>query len=202
MGDGIEWLADQDDWSHTVFFARGVTPEELGARLGGLPASVPPPLTGQEAWDRVMDLGTDEETVARVGSEAGWAFAVLYGFEDGGDRLQDIARGAEAIQLVPAWDHPPARFSYAEDGTLACSFGIGEEAWRVGERPDLLLPELVDAGVLHPDGTYAGPDGSDHRVRVRNTLAVIQRRFGVSLSRDDVERSRLPAFVISSGRLP
>jgi hypothetical protein len=68
--------------------------------------------------------------------------------------------------------------------------------WREGSRPDLLLPEIVDAGVLHADGTYAWPEDSDHRDRDRNTLSVIERRFGISLSRSDVENGRLPAYAI------
>ncbi|MCX5554845.1 DUF6461 domain-containing protein [Streptomyces sp. NBC_00038] len=197
MGGGIQWLVDQDDWRHCVVFARGITPEELGLRMGGVPGSVVSPITDIEAWDMVLDLATDDDDVVRVGARGGWSFAVEYGLGDGGERLADVSRsGVEVVHLNPSVDHPPAMFSYARDGVDVCRFGIGEEVWRWGEQPDLLLPELVAAGVLHPDGEYARPDSESYRDRDRHTLALIEIRFGLSLPRDEVENERLPAFVI------
>ncbi|MFB6558843.1 hypothetical protein ACFCYH_08055 [Streptomyces sp. NPDC056400] len=80
-------------------------------------------------------------------------------------------------------------FSYARGGADVCSFGIGEEVWRWGEQPDLLLPELIAAGVLHPDG-------ESYLDRERHTLALIETRFGLFLPRDEVVNQRLPAFLI------
>ncbi|MER5930981.1 DUF6461 domain-containing protein [Streptomyces sp. NPDC002054] len=197
MGDGIQWLVDQDDWQHGVIFARGIGPEELGVRMGGTPGSVVSPITDTEAWNMVLDLSTDDDDVVRVGACGGWSFAVEYGMGDGGDRLAEISRnGVEAIHLDPSPDHPPAMFSYARDGADVCSFGIGEEVWRWGEQPDLLLPELIAAGVLHPDGEYARPDGESYTDRDRHTLALIETRFGLSLPQDEVVNQRLLAFVI------
>ncbi|WP_405910746.1 MULTISPECIES: DUF6461 domain-containing protein [unclassified Streptomyces] len=196
-GGGIQWLVDQDDWRHCVVFARGITPEELGLRMGGVPGSVVSPITGTEAWDMVLDLATDDDDVVRVGARGGWSFAVEYGLGDGGETLADVSRsGVEVVHLNPSVDHPPAMFSYARDGVDVCRFGIGEEVWRWGDQPDLLLPELVAAGVLHPDGEYARPDSESYRDRDRHTLALIETRFGLSLPRDEVENERLPAFII------
>ncbi|MFE1922415.1 hypothetical protein ACFW91_07625 [Streptomyces asoensis] len=175
MSGGIQWLVDQDEWRHGVVFARGIEPEELGVRMGGRPGSVVSPITDTEAWNLVLDLATDNDDVVRVGACCGWSFGVEYGMGDGGDRLVEISRnGVEAIHLNPSPDHPPAMFSYARDGAGVCSFGIGEEVWRWGEQPDLLLPELIAAGVLYPDGEYARPDGESYRDRDRHTLALIE----------------------------
>lgn len=180
-----------------MVFARGITPKELGLRMGGVPGSVVSPITGTEAWDMVLDLATDDDDVVRVGARGDWSFAVEYGLGDGGERLADVSRnGVEVVHLNPSVDHPPAMFSYARDGVDVCRFGIGEEVWRWGDRPDLLLPELVAAGVLHPDGEYARPDSESYRDRDRHTLALIETRFGLSLPRDEVENERLPAFII------
>lgn len=196
-GGGIQWLVDQDDWRHCVVFARGITPQELGLRMGGVPGSVVSPITGTEAWDMVLDLATDDDDVVRIGAHGDWSFAVEYGLGDGGERLADVSRnGVEVVHLNPSVDHPPTMFSYARDGVDVCRFGIGEEVWRWGDQPDLLLPELVAAGVLHPDGEYARPDSESYRDRDRHTLALIETRFGLSLPRDEVENERLPAFII------
>jgi hypothetical protein len=195
---GIQWLVEQDDWQHSVVFARGVTPEELGLRMGGVRGSVISPITDVEAWNMVLDLSTADEDVVRVGAHGGWSFAVEYGLGDGAQRLVDISRdGVEVVHLHPSVDHPPAMFSYARDGVDVCSFGIGEECWRWGVQPDLLLPELVAAGVLHSDGEYALPEDESYRDRDRRTLAIIETRFGLSLPRDVWEGERLLAFVIA-----
>lgn len=197
MSGGIQWLVDQDDWQHGVVFARGIDPEELGVRMGGRPGSVVSPITGTQAWNMVLDLATDDDDIVRVGACGDWSFAIEYGMGDGGDRLAEISRnGVEAIHLDPCPDHPPAMFSYARYGAFVCSFGIGEEVWRWGEQPDLLLPELMAAGVLHPDGTYARPEGESYLDRDRHTLALIETRFGLSLPRDEVVNQRLRAFLI------
>ncbi|MFD3557110.1 DUF6461 domain-containing protein [Streptomyces goshikiensis] len=197
MSGGIQWLVDQADWQHGVVLARGIEPEELGVRMGGMPGSAMSPITEAEAWAMVLDLATDDDDVVRVGACCGWSFAVEYGMNAGGDRLARISRnGVEAIHLDPSPDHPPAMFSYARDGADICSFGIGEEVWRWGEQPDLLLPELIAAAVLHPDGEYARPESESYLDRDRRTLGLIETRFGLSLPRDEVVNQRLPAFLI------
>ncbi|MFF9982400.1 hypothetical protein [Streptomyces erythrochromogenes] len=197
MVDGIQWLVDQDPWQHAVVFARGIDPEELGLRMGGALGTVASPITAAEAWDRALDLGTDDDNVVRVGACAGWSFAIEYGLGDGDGRLSDISiNGVEVVGLEPSPDHPPSMFAYARDGVEVCSFGIGEEVWRWGDDPDLLLPELIAAGVLHPDGPYARSEGEDYRARDRHTLALIEAGFGLSLPRDPVVHQRLPAFLI------
>ncbi|MGX5208013.1 DUF6461 domain-containing protein [Streptomyces violaceus] len=196
MSDGIQWLIGRDDWTYSVIFARGVTPEELALRLGGAPGSVPSPITGREAWAVVMDHRTDDEALIRVGVSDGWSFALEYGVPTGTERLADISRGGvEAAHLDPQPDHPPKQFAYAKDGVIICSFGIGEEVWRWGQQPDFLLAELVQAGVLHADGEYARSDDEPFGAADRATLAILETRFGLALPHD-VEERQLPAFVI------
>ncbi|MFF3420789.1 DUF6461 domain-containing protein [Streptomyces sp. NPDC002698] len=87
--------------------------------------------------------------VARIGESQGWAFAAEYGEAPGTrhDVLEGISRkGVEAVNLDPQAFHPPSVFSYAADGELLCSFGLGEERRRWGTRPDLLQEDLRTAG--------------------------------------------------------
>ncbi|MFJ2745698.1 DUF6461 domain-containing protein [Streptomyces sp. NPDC087440] len=196
MGGSIQWLIGRDDWAYSVLFARGITPEELALRMGGVPDSVLSPITGMEAWDLATDFDTDDEHVVRVGVSGGWSFALKYGFPTGVDRLAEIARDSvEVVHLDPQPDHPPKQFAYARDGVEVCSFGIGEEAWRWGRLPDFLLNELVQNGVLFPDGTNARPDNEPFRDAERDTLTLLEARFGLSLP-CDVEERQLPAFVL------
>lgn len=195
-GDGgIRWLADWDGWYVGLTFARGIGPGELALRLGAVPGIRPGPLRAGDAWAMATETA-DGDGVARVGSWGGWSFAVEHGVPAGAERLAEVSRrGAEAVHLDPQPDHPPPQFAYARDGELVCCFGLGEEGWRGGHRPDFLLPELVAAGLLAPDGTYAAPEAEDGAGRDRRTLAVLERRFGLSLPRRLIEEAALPAFV-------
>ncbi|GGZ72135.1 DUF6461 domain-containing protein [Streptomyces subrutilus] len=193
-GGGIQWLADWPDWFAGLTLARGIGPAELAARLGALPGPGPGPLDAGQAW-RLYDT-VDGDAVARVGTWAGWAFAVEHGLPAGGERLAEVSRaGVEAVHLDPQPDRPPRQFAYARDGELVCCFGLGEECWRGGHRPDFLVPELVAAKVLAPDGGCAASDDEPGRDRDRRTLAVLEHRFGLSLPRHLIESAALPAYV-------
>lgn len=76
-----------------------------------------------------------------------------------------------------------------------CCFGLGEECWRGGHQPDFLLPELIAAKILAPDGTSTRPDGEPYECRDRDTLAVLEHRFGLALPRHLIEDAPLPAYV-------
>ncbi|WP_420082116.1 hypothetical protein ACN6AT_34470 [Streptomyces sp. JL4002] len=57
-----------------------------------MPGSVASPITQAEAWDMVLDLGTDDDDVVRVGACAGWSFAIEYGLGGGGGgRLSEFS---------------------------------------------------------------------------------------------------------------
>ncbi|MFZ3468475.1 DUF6461 domain-containing protein [Streptomyces sp. 4.24] len=192
---GIQWLADWDAWYVSLTFARGIGPGELASRLGALPGLHPGPLGAIDAWSMVTET-VDGDGVARVGSWGGWSFAVEHGMPAGAQRLAEISLGGvEAVHLDPQPDHPPKQFAYARDGELVCCFGLGEEFWRGGHRPDFLLPELVAAKILTPDGCYARPEEEPSGERDRLTLSVLEHRFALSLPRRLVEETPLPAFV-------
>ncbi|MFH7595475.1 DUF6461 domain-containing protein [Streptomyces racemochromogenes] len=194
-GGGIRWLAGWDGWYAGLTFARGIGPHQLAARLGAAPGVHPGPMGGSAAWSMAAET-RDGDGVARVGRWGGWSFAVEHGIPAGAERLTDVSRaGVEAVHLDPQPDHPPKQFAYARDGELVCCFGLGEECWRGGHRPDFLLPELVAARILAPDGTFPYPDDVPDGRRDRLTLAVLEERFGLSLPRHLVEDAPLPAFV-------
>ncbi|WP_330294935.1 hypothetical protein [Streptomyces sp. NBC_00503] len=83
----------------------------------------------------------------------------------------------------------------SESPELVCCFALGEECWRGGHRPDFLLPELVEAKILAPDGSCARPEDEPCADRDRLTLSVLEHRFALSLPRRLVEEAALPAFV-------
>ncbi|MFI0204821.1 MULTISPECIES: DUF6461 domain-containing protein [Streptomyces] len=193
--DGIRWLADWDQWFAGLTFARGIGPDELAARLGALPGVRPGPLGATAAWSLVAET-VDGDGVARVGRWGGWSFAVEHGLPAGAERLAEVSRdGVEAVHLDPQPDHPPKQFAYARDGELVCCFGLGEEVWRGGHRPDFLLPELIAAGILTPQGACARPADEAEGDRDRRVLAVLERRFRLSVPRRLIADTPLPAYV-------
>lgn len=194
-GTGIQWLAHWDSWFVSLTFARGIAPGELAARLGALPGIRPGPLGATDAWSMAGET-VDGDGVARVGRWGGWSFAVEHGMPAGAERLAEVSRGGvEAVHLDPQPDHPPRQFAYARDGELLCCFGLGEECWRGGHQPDFLLPELVAAKILSPDGACARPEDEQSEERDRLTLAVLESRFALALPRYLIEDTPLPAFV-------
>ncbi|WP_240677005.1 DUF6461 domain-containing protein [Actinacidiphila soli] len=134
MTAGVRWLAHAPCY-FSVTFVRGITPEELGVRLGADPAVAPVAATARE----VDSLLTDPNVgIAQLGEANGWAYAAEYG-EAGGTRhsvLAELSRGGcDAVNLDPQASHPPPMFSYAADGELLCSFGLAEEGQRWGRGP-------------------------------------------------------------------
>ncbi|WP_234348370.1 DUF6461 domain-containing protein [Kitasatospora sp. MY 5-36] len=220
-GDGIQWLLEiggpstgrpgtsrssmggpgTDGEVGGVVFARGITPAELAHRMGADPATATEPISDTEIRDLDIDVyrpGDDGDGVIRVGACAGWSFAIEYGDSTGGELLTEIARdGAEVVHFRPMPERRPALLDYARDGAVLCGFGLGEERWRWGQEPDLLVPDLVAAGVLEADGVTSGdpgrePDGAARR----RTLGAVERRFGLSLPRDAFGGLRLPAYAV------
>ncbi|MYS17860.1 DUF6461 domain-containing protein [Streptomyces sp. SID4982] len=192
---GICWLAECE-WHFGVTFAHGLTAEELAVRLGATPGSRP-----SVTADAAIMLLTDADVgVARIGEAGGWAFAVEYGESRGTrhDVLKMVSRGGvTAVNLDPQAFHPPPMFSCAVDDDLVCSFGLGEEWRRWGSEPDLLQEDLEDAGVILPGGQYLETSGDRHSRRIALSLGVVEKRFSLSLPRDQVLDGALPLAVIS-----
>ncbi|WP_316525512.1 DUF6461 domain-containing protein [Kitasatospora brasiliensis] len=215
-GDGIQWLAeiggpgagrpstglpDTDGEVGGVLFARGITPEELARRMGADPATATEPISDTEI--RGLDIevyrpSDDGDGVIRVGTCAGWSFAIEYGDSTGGELLTEIARdGVEVVHFRSMPRQRPALLDYARDGAVLCGFGLGEERWRWGQEPDLLVPDLVAAKVLEADGvTSCGPAREAAVAVGRRTLGAVERRFGLSLPRAALGGLRLPAYAV------
>ncbi|MBV6700465.1 DUF6461 domain-containing protein [Kitasatospora aureofaciens] len=201
MSDGIQWLAEGGRRLTGVLFARGIPPEELARRMGADPARAARPISGAEVWDldaEVYRPGADGDGVIRVGESGGWSFAIEYGDSTGGDLLTEIARdGVEVVHFRPMAEHAPALLDYARDGAVLCGFGLAEERWRWGREPDLLLPDLVAAGVLKPDGvTRVAPDGEPRAAADRRTLGAVERRFGLTLPPAVLDGIRLRTYAV------
>ncbi|MGW3071762.1 MULTISPECIES: DUF6461 domain-containing protein [unclassified Kitasatospora] len=215
-GDGIQWLAeiggpgtgrcptggaDTDGELGGVVFARGITPEELARRMGADPATATEPISDAQIRDLDIEVyrpGDDGDGVIRVGRCAGWSFAIEYGDSTGGELITEIARdGAEVVHFRPMPEQRPALLDYARDGAVLCGFGLGEERWRWGQEPDLLVPDLVAARVLEADGvTSCDPGREADGAARRRALGAVERRFGLSLPRAALGGLRLPAYAV------
>ncbi|MFI6157246.1 DUF6461 domain-containing protein [Kitasatospora sp. NPDC051170] len=199
-GDGIRWLAGVCWDLDGVVFARGIPPLELARRMGADPAAGTEPISGTEAWELDIESyrpGEDGDGVVRVGEAGGWSFAIEYGDSTGADRLTEIARdGVEVVHYRPRPEHPPAMFDYARDGAAVCGFGLGEERWRWGQEPDLMLAELVAARVLEADGVTSVAQEEDRTAVRTRSLGVIERRFGLDLPRAALGGLLLPAYAV------
>lgn len=185
----------------SVVFARGISAKGLALRMGGAPDGASEPITDAEVWDLGIEEyrpGADGDGVVRVGECAGWSFAVEYGDSTGSDRLTEISRnGVETFHYVPMQEHPPATVNYARDGVLTWGLGLKEETHRWGREPDLLLPDLIAAQVLGPDGATPGAaEGEHYTTAYRRTLGVIEKRFSLSLSPAYLNEARLPAYAV------
>ncbi|WP_395298401.1 DUF6461 domain-containing protein [Kitasatospora hibisci] len=203
MGDGIRWLPEGGETGYLsgVAMARGIDAQELALRMGAQPGAGTEPLTDAEVLQLDMTIyrpGNRGDGIVRIGEHAGWAFAFEYGDSTGSERLEEISRGgAEVVHYTPVREHPPALVCYARDGRHVCGFGLGEESTRWGEEPDLLLPDLVAAGILDPEGnTCRRPDGEHYTARNRRTLAVVEQRFGLDLPQTLLTQALLPAYAV------
>jgi hypothetical protein len=196
MYDGIVWLADCDEGSVGVVFARGISPQDLAVRMGGTPGAAVE-LTGLEVESLLHRSQTGDSNVVRVAACGAWSYAVKHLADFGGDDLATRASrgGVEVIHYVPMAWHPPDQFNYLRDGQSVCGFGIGEETHRWGQEPDHLLPALVAGGVLAPHGkTFPAPENES--VGHRRTLSVLEHYFGLCLPRDSMMRAPLPAYTV------
>ncbi|MEU8456477.1 DUF6461 domain-containing protein [Streptomyces griseoaurantiacus] len=208
MDDGIQWMVGattSSGWMLDVYFARGIGAEELALRMGARRGAGAGPMTDAEMAGLELDAYPERgpsSAVVRVGEHAGWAFALTYGPYL--DQLEKVSRdGVEAVHYHYNSEHPPTYVMYAQDGRTLCGFGLGEERCRYGQEPDLLLPDLVAAGILHPDGqTYCSPGFDDYADRQRRGLAIFAERFDLSLPRAVLAEEPLPVYAIAGSPAP
>ncbi|WP_238441984.1 DUF6461 domain-containing protein [Streptomyces pratensis] len=208
MGDGIQWMVGSttsSGWMLDVHFARGIDSAELALRMGAPLGSGTQPMTDAEMVSLDVDAYPDRgpsSAVVRAGEHSGWAFAITYGPYL--NRLDEVSRdGVEAVHYHYNSEHPPTTVLYARDGRTVCGFGLSEEHHRYGHDPDLLLPDLVAAGILRSDGkTYCDPDIDDYNDRDRRGLAIFEERFGLSLPRTVLTEDPLPVYAIMGSPAP
>jgi hypothetical protein len=208
VDDGIQWMVGattSSGWMLDVYFARGIDAGELAHRMGARRGAAAVPMTDAEVAGLDVDAYPERgpsSAVVRVGEHAGWAFALTYGPYL--DQLDKVSRdGVEAVHYHHNSEHPPTFVMYARDGRTLCGFGLLEERCRYGQEPDLLLPDLVAAGILHPDGhTYRSPVVDDYANRERRSLAVFEERFGLSLPRTVLAEEPLPVYAIAGSPAP
>ncbi|MFF2848392.1 DUF6461 domain-containing protein [Streptomyces sp. NPDC058001] len=187
--DGVTWMADVFD-TYCATFARGLDVEELVRGLGGDPARILPAVSDGDAFTLAMDEGP----VARLGTCAGWAFALEHWSAEGMDRatLRRVSAGTEAVVLLDSGT-PPKWFLYARDGEVVADFEPGVEAAQMGGAdPASLVPALHAAGLLHADGTTV-PDTDPSPL----ILGMTEQAFGLSLPREPLEHGVLPAVVLT-----
>ncbi|MFE3206281.1 DUF6461 domain-containing protein [Embleya sp. NPDC059237] len=191
--DGIAWLREAREFGsdYCVTFARGLEPLELLIRLGCNPSTVVP-MGLVDATETYFDTGV--ETI-RAGTSRGWAYAVETtgnrGFQKG---VPDaVSTGTEAV-LVYADSNPVAYLLHAENGEIVCGFEEETPDDRIGTDPDRLLPHMIAAGLLTPDGNQ--PDDSPTRgceLRMAETV------FGLDLPHDLVVHGLLLAAGLHEG---
>ncbi|MFE5332217.1 DUF6461 domain-containing protein [Embleya sp. NPDC056575] len=191
--DGIAWLREAREFGtdYCVTFARGLEPLELLTRMGCDPTTAVP-LGLVDATETYFDTGV--ETI-RAGTSHGWAYAVETtgnrGFEDG--VLAAVSAGTEAV-LVHSDCNPVAYLIYAEDGEVVCGFEQDAPEDRFGTDPDRLLPHMITAGLLAPDGT-APDDDAPRGCELRMAETV----FGLALPHHDVVHGPLLAAGLREG---
>ncbi|MEU0936212.1 DUF6461 domain-containing protein [Embleya sp. NPDC005971] len=192
--DGIAWLrgAREFESDRCVTFARGLEPLELLIRLGCDPATAVP-MGLVDATETYFDTGV--ETI-RAGTSRGWAYAV----ETTGNRgsrpgvLDAVSAGAEAI-LVYADINPVAYLLHAVNGEIVCGFEEDAPDDRIGTDPDRLLPHLITAGLLGPDGEPPDDDAPARGCALRMAETV----FGLDLPHDAVVHGLLLAAGLREG---
>lgn len=167
--DGIAWITRADlSWlGHCVTLARGLSPEQLVARLarGHEPVSLGEHTAASAETHltrRDQERGVGDSIAVRYGDAGGLAFAVAHGDNWPGrmgpgyiDGLSND--GADVFQLY--WEKenpklPPPVFAYFRDGRYMCGFDMCM-SWSqeiTGPRPDLVRGDLEAAGDLLRDG--------------------------------------------------
>ncbi|MDQ8704526.1 DUF6461 domain-containing protein [Streptomyces sp. LHD-70] len=204
--DGIAWIADADlSWlGYCVTLSRGLTPEQLVARLAG--DRTPAPLGEHSAAEveallgqRDRERGTCDSIAVRYGEVGGLAYAVAYGDNWPGnmgpgytDGLSD--GGADVFQLYWEMENPklpPPAFAYFRDGEYMCGFDMFMHSWSheiTGPRSDLVRGDVEAAGI---------PAETDRDTAHRKSLTVVEERFGLTLPKELVLGGKLPAALIA-----
>ncbi|WP_330358261.1 hypothetical protein [Streptomyces chartreusis] len=201
---GITWIADEDiSWlGYCIKLARGLTGEELTARLAATGGPVPvEATTGPRAEELIDELdaerGDSASIAVRYGDHAGLGFAVAYGhwpsvlgpaYHDGASR-----NGAHVFELYYEKQNPkvpPPAFAYFHDDSYVCGFDMYMNTWSqeiTGPGADLVRADIVAAGI---------PEEKERDTAHRASLAVLEQRFELALPRDLILDASLPTALV------
>ncbi|QKZ16170.1 hypothetical protein [Streptomyces chartreusis] len=201
---GITWIADEDiSWlGYFIKLARGLTGEELTARLAATGGPVPvEATTGPRAEELIDELdaerGDSDSIAVRYGDHAGLGFAVAYGhwpsvlgpaYHDGTSR-----NGAHVFELYYEKQNPkvpPPAFAYFHDDSYVCGFDMYMSTWSqeiTGPGADLVRADIVAAGI---------PEEKERDRAHRASLAVLEQRFDLALPRDLILDASLPTALV------
>jgi hypothetical protein len=126
---------------------------------------------GLDAEAAAEGLGALRRQVLETGTAGGWTWAVHDTFDpDSGDYdLVDYRPlhedGGEVVVFVvepcSAKAHGPD-FTYYRSGRCVLHFSFEDVGQRVGDNPDHLSAELLDAGLIGPDAQCDLEDDEDH----------------------------------------
>lgn len=209
MNDGIAWIArDSISWlGYCITLARGMEPEEL---VGRLSEDSPPTLLGQYTGNdletylesRNGERGVIDSIAVRYGVSGDLAFAVADGYwpgEMGPDYSDGLSRdGAHVFQLYYEKENPklpPPIFSYLHNEHALCDFNMYMHTWSsevTGSTPELIQDDILNAGI---------PEETERDVAHANSLAIVERRFQLTLPKEQVLHGELPSALIK-GQAP
>ncbi|MFD6180722.1 DUF6461 domain-containing protein [Streptomyces goshikiensis] len=211
MTDGMIWLAAPRSITYGgyhVVLARGLTPDELAARLAAAVDGVECGVVavGEHTGDTLLELIDDtyDDTLAAIGLRLGrtgdWTYAVAYGGWAGEfGSLEPVSRGGAHVCLLEYEEENgkpvPPQFAYFHDGRLlsACNLHLDASWGYTGVDGDpatarRLQDLLTGAGLPDP----ALDRGETHRT----ALGVIERFFGLSLPRAAIVEGTLPSVLL------
>ncbi|MGW3073385.1 MULTISPECIES: DUF6461 domain-containing protein [unclassified Kitasatospora] len=211
MTDALTWLAEPESIAYggySVVLARGLTPEELVARIAEeLPGRTARPLDELTAEDLVEEYelefaGGVEDIALHHGRSGDLAFAVAYGYWQGELTIPpSVSRGgAEVFHLEFEEENGkpvPPFFSSYRDGREHCYFNLHlDPSWGPGDvrgepaTAAALTAELAAAGLPDPERE----SGDLHRT----CLEVLGRHFALTLPRALVREAALPAVLLET----
>ncbi|WP_139141111.1 hypothetical protein [Streptomyces qinglanensis] len=190
MSDGLEWIEDvwfsMGDYGNLYFTcARGISPQELAARVAGQPVDILPALTLREADDVVADKKT-VHSVGRIGTSGEWSYLVETGECPGWDLPAEVSRdGAEVLVLDPQLDNPPHIMTYAKDGRglSLCMFDA------YGDTDGPLRDAFTEAGLFNDE------DEEEDLNPDQLLLRAVGDYLNLSLPRNTILEGRLPAVI-------
>ncbi|UNO43464.1 hypothetical protein [Streptomyces sp. MST-110588] len=201
---GITWIADGDiSWlGYYIKLARGLTGEQLAARLAATGGPVPVQATtgpqAEELIDRLdAERGDTDSIAVRYGDHAGLGFAIAYGhwpsvlgpaYHDGTSR-----DGVHVFELYYEKQNPkvpPPAFAYFHDDHYVCGFDMYMYTWSqeiTGPGADIVRTDIIAAKI---------PQERKRDAAHRASLAVLEQRFELALPRDLILGAALPTALV------